>query len=262
MCRTPCRTNQTCSSGTGFDSPSEKTMLTCSTLSRRPPARRGRLGHELVEHVSAVRPSAASSGRGGTVELRDRAGCPDPVGRRDLDGADVVAVVVAGPWHRRRWAGGRTGEQADRIKRRGHEVRRHALRCKRASARDQSCRCATRSCGTESGSPICRSSPSGPAISSAKKRPSVRPAGSVRRISSDSYQPSVIAWYPCRVPGGHAGLLRREHRRKLRRVGDVPHGWRWFQHTQSGLVASSCRTVTSALPACANSGQWSTTLSS
>nr|WP_275410721.1 hypothetical protein [Actinoplanes nipponensis] len=38
-----------------------------------------------------------------------------------------------------------------------------------------------------------KSMPSGAAISSAKKRPTVRPTGSTRRSSSLSYQPSVIA---------------------------------------------------------------------
>src|ERR1700733_11035460 len=57
--------------------------------------RRGR-GREVVQHARRqAQPSI--SGGGGTVELCDGTGGSDPVGRRDLDGADVVAVVVAGP---------------------------------------------------------------------------------------------------------------------------------------------------------------------
>src|ERR1700721_653971 len=51
-------------------------------------------------------------------------------------------------------------------------------------------------------------------------------------------------------------LLRREERGEPRGGGTglSTHNPAWWP--------SSCRTVTSALPACPNSGQWSTTLSS
>ena len=64
------------------------------------------------------------------------------------------------------------------------------------------------------------------------------PAGRVGATDELGFVPAqrdrVVA-----VPGARRPrrLLGREHRRKPRRVGDIPHGWRWFQHTQSGLVA-------------------------
>jgi hypothetical protein len=53
---------------------------------------------------------------------------------------------------------------------------------------------AMRRFSTLGGTPKCRSSPSGEATSSAKTRPSVRPSGSTRRISSPMYQPSEMPW--------------------------------------------------------------------
>jgi hypothetical protein len=53
---------------------------------------------------------------------------------------------------------------------------------------------ATRRLGMSSGTPKCTSSSSGPAISSAKKRPSVRLSGSIRRTSSPMYQPIEMPW--------------------------------------------------------------------
>src|ERR1700679_534610 len=81
----------------------------------------GGLGHEFVEYV--CRQSQRSiPGRSGTVELRDGAGCSDPVGRRDLDGAYVVAVVVTSPGVHIARKAARTGEQSDRVERRGDDA--------------------------------------------------------------------------------------------------------------------------------------------
>ncbi len=65
--------------------------------------------------------------------------------------------------------------------------------------------------------------------------------GTARRVGSTDQLGFVPAQRDpvVSVPGPRwpRRLLGREHRRKPRRVGDIPHGWRWFQHTQSGLVA-------------------------
>lgn len=119
--------------------------------------------------------------------------------------------------------------------------------------------CAMRSGSTESGTPMWNSMPSGAATSSAKNRPSVRRPGSTRRMSSPSYQPREMAWYPCRVPGAQAGRCAARAAATTSRSARSP--------TLSGRSiagspawwASSCRTVTASLPAAANSGQYRAT---
>src|SRR6185312_14613927 len=89
----------------------------------RPAARCTRLGDELVVHAWR-QAECGIPGGGGTVEPCDGGGCADPVGRRDLDGAHVFAVVVAGPGIdvARKLTG--TGEQPDRVEGRGDKCPR------------------------------------------------------------------------------------------------------------------------------------------
>src|SRR5439155_25823446 len=54
-----------------------------------------------------------------------------------------------------------------------------------------------------SGSPIQKSRPSGPATSSRKNVPRLRPL--TRRTSSPTRNPNVNPWYPLRVPGRQNG---------------------------------------------------------
>ena len=48
-----------------------------------------------------------------------------------------------------------------------------------------------------------KSAPSGPATSSAKNPPTLRPV--IRRTTSPTRNPWVSEWYPAAVPGSHCG---------------------------------------------------------
>ena len=112
-----------------------------------------------------------------------------------------------------------------------------ALRCKRASARDQSCRMrdpVVRHRIRQSDMQVQPQRPGNLVGEEATQRTTGR-VGSTDQLGFVPAQRDPVV--PVPGPRWPRGLLGREHRRKPRRVGDIPHGWRWFQHTQSGLVA-------------------------
>src|SRR3954447_17190250 len=97
-----------------------------------------------------------------------------------------------------------------------------------------------------------KSAPSGPATSSAKNSPTLRPV--IRRTTSPTRNPWVTEWYPAAVPGSHCGACAAR-----RAVADRQSYSSSIGPSQSGrpaVCASRCRTSTPSLPATANSGQY------
>ena len=89
--------------------------------------------------------------------------------------------------------------------------------------------------GHASGRPMKNSRPSGSATSSAKNRPSVRRCGSTRRISSPSYQPSVIRGSRAASPAPTPAPAR-DGRGDPVEVDEVGEAERRVDRAQPGLV--------------------------
>src|SRR4051794_29328526 len=97
-----------------------------------------------------------------------------------------------------------------------------------------------------------KSAPSGPATSSAKNSPTLRPV--IRRTTSPTRDPWVTEWYPAADPGSHCGACAAR-----RAVADRQSYSSSIGPSQSGrpaVCASRCRTRTPSLPATVNSGEY------
>ena len=80
-----------------------------------------------------------------------------------------------------------------------------------------------------------KSAPSGPAISEPKNVPQLCPV--IRRMTSPTRYPNVIAWYPLVLPGGNSGSWRGEQPGDLLPVVVVLDADRHGQAGEPGLVA-------------------------
>ena len=98
-----------------------------------------------------------------------------------------------------------------------------------------------------------KSSPAGPAISSARNLPTLRPL--TRLMTSPTSQPNVRPWYPCAAPGTHTGRWPASAAAIGSQASRSASGIGWSMTGSPARWDSSQRTGISAFPAAANSGQ-------